>query len=107
MPDDILFRLTYEVRAAQHHERLSANGPKRCTLVAEVGGEIVGFVCGRPRREGRQDYDDELHAIYLFKKYQGFGIVRQLLLSFANWLSTGGYKSMMLWALHQPHSTFS
>jgi GNAT superfamily N-acetyltransferase len=47
-------------------------------LVAELRGELVGFVAGGPRRPPTNGYDAQLHAIYLKAESHGQGIGRGL-----------------------------
>jgi L-amino acid N-acyltransferase YncA len=68
-------------------------------FVAEVDGEIVGFVSGGSLREPLQDYDAELFAIYLLKQAQGRGIGTALLRALAESLNGKGFHSMAVWVL--------
>jgi L-amino acid N-acyltransferase YncA len=68
-------------------------------FVAEVDGEVVGFVSGGSMREPLQDYDAELFAIYLLKQAQRRGVGTALLKALAESLNTKGFKSMAAWVL--------
>lgn len=68
-------------------------------FVAELDGEIVGFVGGGALREPLQDYDAELFAIYLLKQAQRRGIGAALLKTLAESLNAKGFKSMAAWVL--------
>ncbi|WP_316571731.1 GNAT family N-acetyltransferase [Neobacillus sp. YIM B06451] len=49
-------------------------------LVAELGGEIVGFADGSPVKEGEYPgYDGDVTSIYFYEKHQGKGFGKQLL----------------------------
>lgn len=99
VPDQFLNDLKYEVRANSHRNRLSKVDPKQCFFVAEIGKKIVGFSCAGPGRDGREGYDGELYAIYLFDEYHGRGIGRRLFLVAKEWLKANGYRAMFLWVL--------
>jgi L-amino acid N-acyltransferase YncA len=68
-------------------------------FVAEVNGEVVGFVSGGSMREPLQDYDAELFAIYLLKSAQRLRIGTALLKALAESLNAEGFKSMAAWVL--------
>jgi len=69
--------------------------------VAQLNGEIVGFISGGPIREPIGIYDGELYAVYLLQQAQGQGIGRALLQGLAGWLLGQGLKSMAVWVLEQ------
>ena len=73
--------------------------------VAELNGEVVGFVSGGPLREPLQEFDAELFAIYLLKQAQGRGIGTALLRKLARSLRTKGFKSMVVWVLESNASS--
>lgn len=65
------------------HQRLTAPMPNQAVLLAEVSGEVVGFVCAY----GNEDpvfgtFIDNLH-VHSSKKRQGIG--RELMRSVASW----------------------
>ncbi len=74
--------------------------PEHATFVAEIEGHgIVGFANGGPEREGRQDYRGELCGLYVLSEWQGQGIGRQLVATFASWLLDSGFDTMLVWTL--------
>lgn len=94
VPDAYLARLDTEQRAIRwrEHLRISAR-----ILVAELGGEVVGFIGGGPIRESLDGYDAELYAIYLLLKTQRMGIGTALLIELARCLVDDGFQSMAVW----------
>ena len=71
------------------------------TYVAELDGEIVGFINGGPIREPIEQYDAELYAIYLLARAQRRGIGSALLHKLIASLKPQGFKSMLVWVLEQ------
>jgi ribosomal protein S18 acetylase RimI-like enzyme len=66
-------------------------------LVADVDGQIVGFVSvGRSRDE---DADGELYAIYVHPEHWGTGVGRALIIAGEKRLRQLGYKDVLLWVL--------
>lgn len=96
VPPDYLSSLNEAERVPLWREWLSGDIQ---VYVAELNGEIVGFVSGGQIREPLQDYDAELFAIYLLKGTQRTGIGTALLRKLANSLSAKGFKSMVAWCL--------
>jgi len=73
-------------------------------FVAEVDGEVVGFVGGGAIREPVEGFDAELFAIYLLRDAQRRGIGMALLKRLAGSLKARGYRSMMAWVLEDNSS---
>jgi GNAT superfamily N-acetyltransferase len=69
--------------------------------VAELDGEVVGFVSGGQIREPLQGYDAELFAIYLLDRAQGRGLGTALLRKLAESLRAKGFKGMTVWVLER------
>ncbi len=72
--------------------------------LAEVDNEIVGFTVGGKNRENNNcetgeanKCDCEMSCLYLIKKYQGYGIGRDLFLTLTRIFSDLGYISMAIW----------
>lgn len=101
MPDDFLAGLTYERRTENWRRVLGEWADTNFTYVAEVEGEIVGFVSGGPLREADKipGYTGELYAIYLLESAQGKGLGRQLFEALVEDLIERGHESMLLWVL--------
>src|SRR5688500_3557324 len=47
--------------------------PDQVTFVAETDSGMVGFVNGGPEREGRNDHQGEIYALYLLVEFRGQG----------------------------------
>ena len=69
--------------------------------IADLDGEIVGFISGGAIRERVQTYDAELYAIYLLEQAQGHGIGTALLRELAGSLLSKGFTSMIVWVLEK------
>jgi len=68
-------------------------------FVAEMDGEVVGFVGGGSIREPVDGFDAELFAIYLLRDAQRRGIGAALLRRLAGSLKKRGFRSMVAWVL--------
>jgi L-amino acid N-acyltransferase YncA len=73
-------------------------------FVAEVDGEVVGFVGGGAIREPVEGFDGELFAIYLLREAHGRGIGLDLLKRLAGSLKERGLGSMVAWVLEDNSS---
>jgi len=73
-------------------------------FVAEVEGEVVGFVGGGAIREPVEGFDGELFAIYLLREAQRRGIGMALLKRLAGSLKERGFGSMVAWVLEDNSS---
>jgi GNAT superfamily N-acetyltransferase len=89
LPAEGLASLSVERRADFH---------RRCPpLVAEVNGEIVGFVGVGPSRE--TDADGELYAIYVHPDHWATGVGRALIEAGERRLLELGHGEAILWVL--------
>lgn len=69
-------------------------------FVAEVDGEVVGYVsCGPNRHPDQSQFEWELLALYLLKEYQGKGIGNALFSEAVNEMKKLGVKSFILYVL--------
>jgi ribosomal protein S18 acetylase RimI-like enzyme len=98
VPDAFLAAFAGKPGAADRRRRWIAK-PGNSTLVAEEGGEIVGFAVAGPPRDLPPGFDAELYALYVLPRRQGAGLGRRLVLHAAEALAAGGARSMGLWAL--------
>jgi GNAT superfamily N-acetyltransferase len=98
MPDSVLDGQTYEKSMQGWIKRL-APGSGQKNFVALDGIEIIGFSGGGNAREKIGDFDGEMYAIYLLKKYHHMGLGRLLTKYFAEWLLENNYRGMYLWVL--------
>jgi L-amino acid N-acyltransferase YncA len=73
-------------------------------FVAELEGEVVGFVSGGAIREPVEEFVAELYAIYLLRGAQRRGIGMALLRRLAGSLRERGFGSMVAWVLEDNSS---
>lgn len=76
-------------------EERAANWRRWPVHVAEVDGEIVGFVCVGPAHDA--DADGELWAIYVLPAHWGSGLGRELMEAGESRLQELGYRRPVLW----------
>lgn len=98
VPDGFLATRGREPDAVDRRRRWIED-PKVTTLVAEEGGEILGFANGGPSREGPAGFDGELYAIYIHPSRQRERLGWRLLLHLAEALHGRGFRSLFLWVL--------
>lgn len=98
-PDELLDDQDLDMWGANRERMLRELPPERFYLVAEEGGEIVGFCTGGPSREPTQDA--EVYAIYLLQQHQGRGIGRALLHEGLRRFQAGGMRTMLIWVLRE------
>lgn len=69
-------------------------------LVAEVDGEVVGYIsCGPNTHPDQSQFEWELFAVYLLKEHQGKGIGKALFCEAVNEMKRLGVKSLVLYVL--------
>jgi ribosomal protein S18 acetylase RimI-like enzyme len=98
VPEEYLATLNEAERVLLWREWLTRD---IAVYIADLDGEIVGFISGGAIRERVQTYDAELYAIYLLEKAQRQGIGRALLKELAESLSGQGFTSMIVWVLEK------
>ncbi len=98
VPDEYLATLNEADRATMWREQLSNNLE---VSLADLDGEVVGFITGGPSREPIQSYDAELYAIYLLQPAQGQGVGTALLNELVTSLRSKAFRSMAVWVLEQ------
>jgi len=96
VPEEYLATLNEANRALLWREWLTRDIP---VYIADLDGEIVGFISGGAIREPVQTYDAELYAIYLLEQAQRRGIGTALLKELAESLLSKGFTSMIVWVL--------
>ena len=96
--DEVLKALSEDDRTERWSEIIE--NPEQATFVAESRNHgIIGFANGGPERDGREDYQGELYAIYILPDFHCQGIGKRLLSEFARWLADSGFLSVMVWVL--------
>jgi GNAT superfamily N-acetyltransferase len=68
-------------------------------LVAEAGGQVVGFASVGPSRDGDGSGLGEVRAIYLLADFWGQGVGRSLMAAACERLRDAGFTEATLWAL--------
>jgi L-amino acid N-acyltransferase YncA len=96
VPATFLDALDPEERAARWLKIIDSGSH---LIVAEIEGQIVGFINGGPIREPLANHDAELYAIYLLEGTQRKGIGTALLIALTKCLHEEGYQSMVVWVL--------
>lgn len=105
VPDDFLTRMRYEDREVS--ARKTFESIKTLQFIAEnAEKEIVGYVHGGKNRftDEYPDFDAELYAIYILKKYQGQSIGSKLIQELAEELISQGFKGMIVQVLAENSS---
>lgn len=96
-PSERLRDISVEVRAERWQQLLAEQPVSEQTLVAELGGEIVGFASTGPARE---DPDrGELFAIYVLPDAWGSGAGRALMAGALAHLVESRFGDALLWVL--------
>jgi ribosomal protein S18 acetylase RimI-like enzyme len=98
VPDDYLASLNEAERVLLWQDWLSRDIQ---VYVAELDGEVVGFICGGPIREPPQDCDAELFAIYVVDQAQRRGLGTALLRKLVESLRAKGFKGLTVWVLER------
>ncbi|MGB2605204.1 MAG: GNAT family N-acetyltransferase [Candidatus Sulfotelmatobacter sp.] len=98
VPDEYLTTLNEAERVVLWREWLTRDIR---VYIADLDGEIVGFISGGAIREPVQTYDAELYAMYLLEQAQRQGIGTALLKKLAESLLSHGFTSMIVWVLEK------
>ena len=104
VPAALLARLSAEDRSAEWRaviEDSAAHGGS-AVIVAETGGEIVGFAAFGTQRDGAlaaRGFGGEIGAIYVLRANQRAGVGRALMRMAARGLSDRGHGGAALWVL--------
>jgi RimJ/RimL family protein N-acetyltransferase len=87
----------YTFRGPSLEQRLDLHRRFPASFVAEVGGEIVGFVGVGPSRD--PDAEGELYTIYVAPAHWGTGLGRELIRAGEERMRELGYRRVVLWVL--------
>ena len=98
VPEEYLATLDEAERALRWRDWLTRDTR---VYIADLDGEIVGFISGGAIREPVQTYDAELYAIYLLEQAQRQGIGTALLKELAKSLLSKGFTGMIVWVLEK------
>ncbi|WP_328779475.1 GNAT family N-acetyltransferase [Streptomyces canus] len=100
IPQSYLGAMSVARDAERHRTRFGQGDGSVVNLVAERYGEVMGWACHGPYRDGEaRTADAELYAVYVDPRRYGTGIGHALLLE-ALWNRTAvGHERMYLWVL--------
>jgi len=101
VPKAYLASLNVAERESQWREWLTLDVD---VFVAEVDGDVVGFIGGGAIREPVEGFDAELFAIYLLRDAQRRGLGMALLKRLAGSLKERGFGGMLAWVLEDNSS---
>jgi GNAT superfamily N-acetyltransferase len=103
IPQSYLAGLSVEEDAERRRTYLSQGDGSVVNLVAEdAGGELLGWACHGPYREGEVRTEDaELYAIYVHPRHVGQGAGRALLTESVARCSAAGHGRLLLWVLKE------
>ncbi|MER7898341.1 GNAT family N-acetyltransferase [Streptomyces sp. NPDC096046] len=103
VPQSYLDGLSVEEDAERRRAYLARGEGSVVNLVAEgTGGELVGWACHGPYREGEVlTGDAELYALYVHPDQVGRGVGRALLAESVARCSAAGHGRLLLWVLKE------
>jgi GNAT superfamily N-acetyltransferase len=103
IPQSHLDGLSVEEDAERRRAYLSQGDGSVVNLVAEVtGGELVGWACHGPYRQGEVRTEDaELYAIYVHPDHVGQGVGQALLTESVARCTAAGHGRLLLWVLKE------
>jgi GNAT superfamily N-acetyltransferase len=101
---NFLDRLSHAEHLSMWRHRFEAADPDLHVLVAEAGGELIGFSSFGPSRDGDAGVSTaEVYAIYLAPEWFGTGVGRRLFDGAADMLVGLGFRDSTLWVLEVNH----
>ncbi len=102
VPQPYLDALDVAADTERRRHHLAHGGPEVAHLVAEHDGEIVGWACHGPYRDGAAPAGSaELYAIYVHGRHLSRGVGSALLAESVRRCATAGYGHMLLWVLKE------
>ena len=100
LPAAYIEKQTYAKRCDRWKRMLEASvKTDHFIYVAELEGEIIGFVDGGKARSASPIYKGEIYALYILEAYQRQGLGRDLIRTIARQLSQSGLDSILVWVL--------
>ncbi|WP_086560253.1 GNAT family N-acetyltransferase [Streptomyces africanus] len=101
IPQSYLDGLSVAEDAERRRGHLAQAGAGVVNLVAEVvGGEVVGWACHGPYRDGELlTHDAELYAVYVHPEHLGQGTGQALLAESVARCAAAGHGRLLLWVL--------
>ena len=101
LPADYLANFTYEEQAQDWRDLLADPGSNILLVAVGAGGELLGYVLGRPGREQLPPYESELAALHVRRSFRKQGVGRELVAAMAHRLEQAGCASLALTVLEQ------
>ena len=99
LPPERLADLSIEARAAGWREWLEAARPRSAMVVAERGGDVVGFASVGPTEDADAPDLGEVYAIYVLPEAWGTGVGRELMTAAVEALTAAEFAEAILWVL--------
>lgn len=100
IPQSYLDGMSVARDAERHRTRFGQGDGSVVNLVAEWDGEVMGWACHGPYRDGEvRTADAELYAVYVDPRRYGTGIGHALLLETLRGRTAVGHDRMYLWVL--------
>jgi GNAT superfamily N-acetyltransferase len=100
VPDPVLAAMDVEREAMVRADRWTRDHRHGAVeLLAESGGEVVGWASVGPSRSAELPDGGELYAIYAVPRSWSRGVGHALLTAAEEWLRTAGFTSAFLWVL--------
>ncbi|MFF7067101.1 GNAT family N-acetyltransferase [Streptomyces pseudovenezuelae] len=100
IPRSYLDAMSVARDAERHRARFGQGDGSVVNLVAERDGEVMGWACHGPYRDGEvRTADAELYAVYVDPRCYGTGIGHALLLEALEERAALGHGRMYLWVL--------
>ncbi|WP_123970732.1 GNAT family N-acetyltransferase [Streptomyces sp. TLI_185] len=102
IPQSYLDAMSMREDAERRRTRFLESNAEVVNLVAEQGGEIVGWVCHGPYRVGEVRTGElELYALYVAPESYGLGVGRALIEESVRRCTAAGHARMHLWVLKE------
>ncbi|MFJ9151914.1 GNAT family N-acetyltransferase [Streptomyces sp. NPDC102270] len=102
IPQSYLDAMSVAQDAERHRSRFGKGDGSVVNLVAERDGEVLGWSCHGPYRDGEVCTPDvELYAVYVEPRHYGAGIGHALLLESLRHRTAVGHDRMFLWVLKE------
>ncbi|WLW51139.1 GNAT family N-acetyltransferase [Streptomyces sp. YU58] len=100
VPRSFLDSMSVPEEVERSRFRFSTAGSGVVNLVAERAGEVVGWACHGPYREGELLTEDaELYAVYVDTRHVGDGVGHALLQESLGRCTDAGHPRMLLWVI--------